>query len=392
MTTAQSLELKFANANSCMRKAYAYAIEMQEGISIHFKSKITLLSDSLYSKNDLDALLKGQVTIRVAHFTDEEKNIRIREFDGIVTSYLSKGRISKGRVNGKDVSCYAYELSIEPKLVLLALKKYTRSFTNKTPLEVINFILDENNIPNVTSDSSLFDCTFEDKNIIFEQSNESDLSLLNKICSAYGINYVVARQSVADSDSKVIISRGWTVDKKTSVKNSKILLAAPSDKTIAAFDGTTEKNYLCLDNIQATLNTLACTVGKTDSGNYLISAEYEGAVESGSIFDNEVKDGASYSDFSNLESLVSKNIDINSKKSQQSLIEQSFNSLTKNLKEKLYAKASDFIYVPGANIEVDNLFGTSDKKTFQIIRNSFRFKVLHKFMLKTSRINLLTFN
>lgn len=46
----------------------------------------------------------------------------------------------------------------------------------------------------------------------------------------------------------------------------------------------------------------------------MISAEYEGAVESGSIFDNEVKDGASYSDFSNLESLVSKNIDINSKK------------------------------------------------------------------------------
>lgn len=54
MTATQSLELKFANANSCMKRKHAYAIEMQEALTKKPKSKITLLSDSLYSKNDLD--------------------------------------------------------------------------------------------------------------------------------------------------------------------------------------------------------------------------------------------------------------------------------------------------------------------------------------------------
>lgn len=192
--SAQAHSIVFFNNTNDIQDV-AYAVEVTAGISIPFTLKLTVLSSLKPSRTELkNDLLFSNYTVSLKQDNEGHEALtgrvkRQRKFKGIVTSYAFKGSIPSAQDSAH--SCYVYELTIEPKLVLLSLKKRTCHYSGMTVIEIIKELFKKHDLQSYCEiDLNNFgEDKFDDRSFVFEQNHETDLEFLNRLCRQFSINY-----------------------------------------------------------------------------------------------------------------------------------------------------------------------------------------------------------
>ncbi|WP_406041813.1 contractile injection system protein, VgrG/Pvc8 family [Succinimonas sp.] len=203
-------EISISFANSCpLSDAMPYRCVVNEGLSIPFQAEVTLFSGSALTKKDLESCLLLKADLLLLQYDTTGNLSRGRNYQGIVTSFNSLGLVSdpNGVAGGDD--CYGYEITIEPEMVLTGLDLRTRSFDSESsPADIITAIFQEYNLP-CRFDKNLFDL-MPDRGQIAQQTGETDLNFINRLCFCYGFNYVFEPSGEdASGQAETVFSRGW---------------------------------------------------------------------------------------------------------------------------------------------------------------------------------------
>ena len=203
-------EISISFVKDCpLSGALPFRCVVNEGISIPFQAEITLFSGSALSKKDLEACLLLKAKLGLFQYDTTGSLSRGRNYQGIITSYNALGLLSDPNSVAGGEDCYGYEITIEPELVLTGLDLRTRSFDSESsPADIITSIFQEYNLP-CRFDKNLFDC-MPDRGQIAQQSGETDLNFINRICFCYGFNYVFEPSGEdASAQAETVFSRGW---------------------------------------------------------------------------------------------------------------------------------------------------------------------------------------
>ncbi len=203
-------EISISFVKDCpLSDALPFRCVVNEGISIPFQAEITLFSGSALSKKDLEACLLLKANLGLFQYDTTGSLSRGRNYQGIITSYNALGLLSDPNSVAGGEDCYGYEITIEPELVLTGLDLRTRSFDSESsPADIITSIFQEYNLP-CRFDKNLFDC-MPDRGQIAQQSGETDLNFINRICFCYGFNYVFEPSGEdASAQAETVFSRGW---------------------------------------------------------------------------------------------------------------------------------------------------------------------------------------
>lgn len=302
----------------------AYAVEVTAGISIPFTLKLTVLSSLKPSRTELkNDLLFSNYTVSLKQDNEGNEALtgrvkRQRKFKGIVTSYAFKGSIPSAQDSAH--SCYVYELTIEPKLVLLSLKKRTCHYSGMTVIDIIKELFKKHDLQSYCEiDLNNFgEDKFDDRSFVFEQNHETDLEFLNRLCRQFSINYSFDDN---EDDYKVTFSRLSTV-------YSHFPVTTQSDNT-----ENTVVSAIVNPNIEL----------KSGENSYIFNAFYKGSSLEGSIYSEE--NDAEFSD--DVESNLNTDIAGNSK--QLYYIRESHNKIRTILDEYLVLKASDLMFSSGVH-------------------------------------------
>lgn len=302
----------------------AYAVEVTAGISIPFTLKLTVLSSKKPSRTELkNELLFSNYTVSLKQDNEGNEALtgrvkRQRKFKGIVTSYAFKGSIPSAQDSAH--SCYVYELTIEPKLVLLSLKKRTCHYSGMTVIDIIKELFKKHDLQSYCEiDLNNFgEDKFDDRSFVFEQNHETDLEFLNRLCRQFSINYCFDDN---EDDYKVTFSRLSTV-------YSHFPVTTQSDNT-----ENTVVSAIVNPNIEL----------KSGESSYIFNAFYKGSSLEGSIYSEE--SDAAFSD--DVESNLNTDIAGNSK--QLYYIRESHNKIRNILDEYLVLKASDLVFASGVH-------------------------------------------
>lgn len=321
--SAQAHSVVFFNNTNDIQDV-AYAVEVTAGISIPFTLKLTVLSSLKPSRAELkNDLLFSNYTVSLKQDNEGHEALtgrvkRIRKFKGIVTSYAFKGSIPSAQDSAH--SCYVYELTIEPKLVLLSLKKRTCHYSGMTVIDIIKELFKKHDLQSYCEiDLNNFgEDKFDDRSFVFEQNHETDLEFLNRLCRQFSINYCFDDN---EDDYKVTFSRLSTV-------YSHFPVTTQSDNTENTVVGA-----IVNPNIEL----------KSGENSYIFNAFYKGSSLEGSIYSEE--NDAEFSD--DVESNLNTDIAGNSK--QLYYIRESHNKIRNILDEYLVLKASDLMFSSGVH-------------------------------------------
>lgn len=321
--SAQAHSIVFFNNTNDIQDV-AYAVEVTAGISIPFTLKLTVLSSLKPSRTELkNDLLFSNYTVSLKQDNEGHEALtgrvkRQRKFKGIVTSYAFKGSIPSAQDSAH--SCYVYELTIEPKLVLLSLKKRTCHYSGMTVIEIIKELFKKHDLQSYCEiDLNNFgEDKFDDRSFVFEQNHETDLEFLNRLCRQFSINYCFDDN---EDDYKVTFSRLSTV-------YSHFPVTTQSDNT-----ENTVVSAIVNPNVEL----------KSGENSYIFNAFYKGSSLEGSIYSEE--SDAEFSD--DVESNLNTDIAGNSK--QLYYIRESHNKIRNILDEYLVLKASDLMFSSGVH-------------------------------------------
>lgn len=328
----------------------AYAVDITAGISTPFTLKLTVLSSLKPSRTELkNDLLFSNYTVSLKQDNEGNEALtgrvkRLRKFKGIVTSYAFKGSIPSAQDSAH--SCYVYELTIEPKLVLLSLKKRTCHYSGMTVIEIIKELFKKHDLQSYCEiDLNNFgEDKFDDRSFVFEQNHETDLEFLNRICRQFSINYCF---DVNEDDYKVTFSRLSTV-------YSHFPVTTQSDNT-----KDTVVSAIVNPNIEL----------KSGESSYIFNAFYKGSSLEGSIYSEE--NDAEFSD--DVESNLNTDIAGNSK--QLYYINESHNKIRNILDEYLVLKASDLMFSSGVHFLLKDDNSCFNNCECLVVREYFKFNV-----------------
>lgn len=321
--SAQAHSIVFFNNTNGIQDV-AYAVEVTAGISIPFTLKLTVLSLLKPSRTELkNDLLFSNYTVSLKQDNEGNEALtgrvkRLRKFKGIVTSYAFKGSIPSTQDSAH--SCYVYELTIEPKLVLLSLKKRTCHYSGMTVIDIIKELFKKHDLQSYCEiDLNNFgEDKFDVRSFVFEQNHETDLEFLNRLCRQFSINYCFDDN---EDDYKVTFSRLSTVYSHFPVSTQ---LNNTKDTVVSA---------IVNPNIEL----------KSGESSYIFNAFYKGSSLEGSIYSEE--SDAEFSD--DVECNLNTDIAGNSK--QLYYINESHNKIRNILDEYLVLKASDLMFSSGVH-------------------------------------------
>lgn len=338
----------FNNANDI--QDVAYAVEVTAGISIPFTLKLTVLSSLKPNRTELkNDLLFSNYTVSLKQDNEGNEALtgrvkRQRKFKGIVTSYAFKGSIPSAQDSAH--SCYVYELTIEPKLVLLSLKKRTCHYSGMTVIDIIKELFKKHDLQSYCEiDLNNFgEDKFDDRSFVFEQNRETDLEFLNRLCRQFSINYCFDDN---EDDYKVTFSRLSTVYSHFPV----ITQSDNAENTVVS--------AIVNPNIEL----------KSGENSYIFNAFYKGSSLEGSIYSEE--NDAEFSD--DVESNLNTDIAGNSK--QLYYIRESHNKIRNILDEYLVLKASDLMFSSGVHFLLKDDNSCFNNCEFLTVREYLKFNV-----------------
>ncbi|MDR3337966.1 MAG: phage late control D family protein [Treponema sp.] len=182
MAETKNLMFSLHLAGNLCPDFYPYELFLEEGISTVYKAELTILTDTLHTREDLLDLLDKAATITVFQNLDGALK-RSRFLHGIVTGVKNRGVFS----NGKEKDCYSHVLTIESCLARLRYNRATAPYYRISPVEAIREILKKNQLG--ADDITYLERTAYSKHLLFEQQETSDLEFIQGLLYLYGLSY-----------------------------------------------------------------------------------------------------------------------------------------------------------------------------------------------------------
>lgn len=197
--------------NNKFENLYPLSIEINEGISFINNAKLIVLTTKTYTNKDLLEILGKKIYISLSQTINKIKYTRY--FTGIVTQFKNSGVIYSNSQSRN--TCVKYELIIEDELINLSYDKKTKTYFDKTPIEVLTTILNGYNVVDNTQSDTKSDTqsnVLKNKYIIFHQTKESDLDFMKRILFSFGLNFYIQYKK-EDENKNIIQSYVYITDR-----------------------------------------------------------------------------------------------------------------------------------------------------------------------------------
>ena len=340
--TTDKKECLFGNTEH--QQDVVFKASLNEGISLPFELVLTVLSSRCYSRSELSKeLSNAKFEICFEHKDNEGALLRARTLEGIVTSFVLKGKFSSSLKDDKIKDCYCYELTINPEFEKLYRIKKTVSYRDKSVKEIINNIIKANGLNGEIkinsfnfNNNELIDNTY----FTFEQYKESDGEFIDRLCMYFGINYAFGKTT--NGAFGVIFSRDFDP-----------LVTFP----VITYSNKVEHEVTCKLNKNAAILKDDYFV---ESVNFRARVIYED--------DNTKLDKQA----SRLMSVFTGNLNLDKDviKKQKNIFIENLKQIKANKDEFAIADAKDFIYAPGVRVSFDSSSGFVPTGKFIIVRNA----------------------
>ncbi|MDR2444513.1 MAG: hypothetical protein LBD44_01055 [Spirochaetaceae bacterium] len=165
-------------------------LTLEEGFSRLYRGELTVLSETKHGMEDLSGLLDKGISLTMTQKAGLDTDVlRTRYLHGIVTEVRSAGVFS----NGKAKDCYSYVLVIEPELARLRFTRLTAPYYRMNPLSIFEAILNKYKLTARIEQGFVSRAKYGG-NLLFDQSETSDMDFLTGIAGIYGISLVFTHQ------------------------------------------------------------------------------------------------------------------------------------------------------------------------------------------------------
>ncbi|MDR3356762.1 MAG: phage late control D family protein [Spirochaetaceae bacterium] len=338
-------------AGDACKDFYPYELELDEGLSSLYRGRLTVLSGTSHTAEELLALLDQKVSVSVSQRLSDNRARRSRWLHGIVSAIECDGVIVG--VNKQD--CYRTVLTIEPELARLRNTMRTESFYNVNPVDIAENILNRYEIKANFSGDYINRRKYGG-HLMFEELNESRLSFLDGLLRLYGLSYTFCHPRAGDStlmDAELYFSDGerYPVSEVVYSDNRKSqaavvhfdFLAKDEEHNLWKMDGWRMKTGIGIDGI-----ALSAVYPSSSRGN---NDWRRGQTGENNRFYNYINHLHSYS-----RETTEEEIDNDVKL----ILDARYLSMQLN-KSRWEGEAENLALVPGLVFELARLYGTNDK-------------------------------
>ncbi|MDR2480846.1 MAG: phage late control D family protein [Spirochaetaceae bacterium] len=192
MAEKGTMSLSLAIAGDACKDFFPYELVLDEGFSQVYKAQLTVLTKTRRVQKDLRELLDQNVSLVISQRIASGTVVRSRNLHGVITGIVNLGVVT----GGNNEFCYRYCITIESELARLRWTRFSRPYYGKTPADIIEEILSKYDICGQFADEYVNRSTFS-KNLMFEQSNESDLAFIERIMGLYGLSWMFVHNNPA---------------------------------------------------------------------------------------------------------------------------------------------------------------------------------------------------
>ncbi len=180
------LKLEFEHEDTRLADLSVCRIRLHEQVSRPFSCTVTFLSTQSLPFSLLTSLLKSGVILTLSSISGNNTS-ELRKVRGMVSSYNFLGVCYANSPRGQIMS-FAYELVLEPRLVLAQYNRKIRSYSSWSAPDLIKEMLGEYNSAPVF-DANLINTALFNAKQIFNQQQQSDFDFIHNLMSLYGLNY-----------------------------------------------------------------------------------------------------------------------------------------------------------------------------------------------------------
>ncbi|MDR1030662.1 MAG: phage late control D family protein [Treponema sp.] len=163
---------------------YPWDLVLEEGFSRLYRGELTVLSEKKHTMGELSDLLDKGISLIITQTLADAKTRRIRCLHGIVTEVRNAGVFS----NGKIKDSYSYVFVIEPELARLRFTRLSAPYYRVNPVDIFEALLDKYGL-SANIDGQYCSRSKYGKNLLFDQTEASDLDFLKRIAGLYGISF-----------------------------------------------------------------------------------------------------------------------------------------------------------------------------------------------------------
>ena len=187
-----SLSLKIAGGE--YDDFFPYELTLEEGFSRVYRAELIIFSKTRRERKKMQELLERNVSLTISQYLAGGLVTRNRYLHGIITGMENLG--VAGRSESK--SCFRHKIIVESDLARLRHTSLNYSWYRKTPPVIIEEIISRYGIRGEFSDKYINLSTFSG-NLMFEQTNISDLDFIRRIMNLYGISWTFTHGKVSQN-------------------------------------------------------------------------------------------------------------------------------------------------------------------------------------------------
>jgi uncharacterized protein involved in type VI secretion and phage assembly len=171
---------------------YPYELFLEEGFSRVYKARLTLLSDTLHTYDDLAEIVDTSISLTISQVLRDAVTMRKRYLHGIISAAAVDGLFSGGEQN-----CYRYSLTIESPLARLRYNARNAVYYKQSPVDAVEAVLNNNGIAAQFSDSYIKRNEYS-KHLMFNQNGISDIEFIRNILFTYGISFASVHPAASE--------------------------------------------------------------------------------------------------------------------------------------------------------------------------------------------------
>ncbi|MDR2102851.1 MAG: phage late control D family protein [Treponema sp.] len=193
-------------AGGACKDLYPYEIELEEGLSQLYRGRLTALSGTFHTAEELSELLDQKVSLSITQRLADDRTHRTRWLHGILSAVECNGVI----VGANKQDCYRTVLTIEPELARLRHTLRTESFYRVNPVDVAEAVLNHYGLKGSFT-GNYIDRRKYGQHLMFEEINEPRLTFLDRLLRIYGLSYTFCHPKTGASrlmDAELYFSDG----------------------------------------------------------------------------------------------------------------------------------------------------------------------------------------
>lgn len=172
---------------------YPYELFLEEGFSRVYRARLTLLSDTPHTCDDLLEIVDTNISLVVSQVLRDAVTMRKRYLHGVITAAAVDGLFSGGEQN-----CYRYSLTIESELARLRYNARSAAYYKQSPVDAVEAVLTNNHISAQFPDSYIKRNEYS-KRLMFNQNGISDIEFIGNILFTYGLSFTSVHPAAGDN-------------------------------------------------------------------------------------------------------------------------------------------------------------------------------------------------